>query len=819
MPTRQPVQPTAPIDPTVRDPLPPASEAVLNSEFLSSCIGRYVLLNTQEDGQRFRAKIVKLIEDFEGDRDSHPERIKFECEVGDKKFQEIVDYNDMCSFIEEQLQEEDGTWRFRRITGHTIPRRKNETIKVLIEWESGEITLEPVYNIGKADPWVLAEYAQKNGLVDRWNAIWPSLKIKKHAKNEKNLIRSLKAAQRASYKHAPKWMYGHRVPSNHAEAMQLDKENGNDKWYQSEILEKDQLLEYNTFEDRGHKSTAIRPAPEYTQIDLHIVYAVKHDGRYKSRIVAGGHMTQVPLESVYSGVVSLRGVRFVIFLAELNDLELYQTDVGNAYLESYTREKVWVIGGPELHELKDHVLIIVKSLYGLKSSGLRWHERFADVLRDMGFTPSIAEPDIWMRAMDRDGNPIKMEPRKPAAKSTTLEKPVPLEDGSYYEYIAVYTDDLTIAAKDAKAITNTLVEKYKFKLKGTNKLNFLLGCDYFREGKTLCASPRKYIEKMEDNYVRWFGKKPTSKVSSPLESNDHPELDTSDFLDEKYIRIYQSMIGSAQWLISLGRFDISVHVMTLSSFRAKPRQGHLDRIKRVYGYVCKMKHAAIRFRTEMPDVTDFTFAELDWNDTPFRDAREEFPTNLPAPRGKPVLMTTYVDANLGHDVLSGKSVTGVLHFLNKTPIDWFSKKQGTVETATFGSENNAARAAIEQITANKLALMYMGVPIKDNPILLGDNDAVVKSDTQPKGKLHKRHLMLSYNFVREAIAARKLRFSHINGAINMSDVLSKHWAYQAVWDVLKPVLFWRGDTMKIGKKEKSTKSTKRTNRRGVTKEE
>ena len=118
-------------------------------------------------------------------------------------------------------------------------------------------------------------------------------------------------------------------------------------------------------------------------------------------------MTATPLESVYSGVVSLRGVRMVIFLAELNGLELYQTDISNAYLESYTKEKVFVIGGPELHELEDHVLIIQKALYGLKSSGLRWHERFADVLRDMGYTASTAEPDIWFRAMDKDGNVIE----------------------------------------------------------------------------------------------------------------------------------------------------------------------------------------------------------------------------------------------------------------------------------------------------------------------------------------------------------------------------------------------------------------------------
>ncbi len=134
-------------------------------------------------------------------------------------------------------------------------------------------------------------------------------------------------------------------------------------------------------------------------------------------------------------------------------------------MQSYTREKVFVIGGPELHELKDHILIIRKALYGLKSSGLRWHERFADVLRDMGFVPCVAEPDIWMRAMDHEGegNVIKDTAKKMEMNPTTDEKPVPMEDGSYYEYIAVYTDDLTLASKDPEAITSALTGKYRLK--------------------------------------------------------------------------------------------------------------------------------------------------------------------------------------------------------------------------------------------------------------------------------------------------------------------------------------------------------------------
>ena len=93
-----------------------------------------------------------------------------------------------------------------------------------------------------------------------------------------------------------------------------------------------------------------------------MVYAVKHDGRHKARLVAGGHLTDTPIDSVYSSVVSLRGVRILTFLSELNDMDLWSTDIGNAYLESYTREKVYIVAGPEFGEREGHTLIITKAL-------------------------------------------------------------------------------------------------------------------------------------------------------------------------------------------------------------------------------------------------------------------------------------------------------------------------------------------------------------------------------------------------------------------------------------------------------------------------
>ena len=137
-------------------------------------------------------------------------------------------------------------------------------------------------------------------------------------------------------------------------------ENGNTKWADATRLEMDQLMDYEAFKDASiYKKDP--PPNGYKKITGRLVFDVKHDGRYKARYVAGGHLTDVPVDSVYSGVVSLRGLRIVAFLSELNDLELWATDVGNAYLEAYTAEKCYIVTGKEFGEdLEGHMMIINK---------------------------------------------------------------------------------------------------------------------------------------------------------------------------------------------------------------------------------------------------------------------------------------------------------------------------------------------------------------------------------------------------------------------------------------------------------------------------
>jgi hypothetical protein len=113
-------------------------------------------------------------------------------------------------------------------------------------------------------------------------------------------------------RNAPRYKFGYRFPRNYDEAMQFDLKNGNTLWREATDLEMSQLAAYDTFRDLGHKDTA-PPPTGYKKIHTHLVYDCKHDGRHKAWMVADGHLTDIPLESVYSGVISLRGLRIVTF--------------------------------------------------------------------------------------------------------------------------------------------------------------------------------------------------------------------------------------------------------------------------------------------------------------------------------------------------------------------------------------------------------------------------------------------------------------------------------------------------------------------------
>ena len=593
---------------------------------IPNLLGRSFLLSPEDNGERYMAKIIDI-----DDHGQHLEDIKFKLKISKDQAEEIMSYNQLMDYIQKGTDAEedpDSLFKFRDIVAHqgplesTDPNHKGSKYNVMVEWESGEITYEPLALISKDDPITCAVYAKKHDLLDTTG--WKHLK--RYAKTSKRLIRAVKQSRIRQVRASARYQHGFQVPRDYNDAMRLDKENGNTHWQDAMDLELTQIHEYKVFRDTGkakfHNGKVVTP-DGFQKIRVHFVYAVKHDGRFKARLVADGHLTKEPVESIYSGVVSLRSLRMVVFLSQLNNLEIWGADVGNAYLEAYTDEKLCIIAGPEFKELQGHLLIMVKALYGTRSGGARWHDRLFDILQELKFKPSKADPDVWMR---------------------------PEPGGTCYEYIAVYVDDLAIAAKDPQAFCNELKKKYNLKLKGVGPLEYHLGCTYKKDpDETLAADPRRYVNKILESYERMFMEKPR-KSRPPLEGGDHPELDTSELCDEHQTKQFQTLIGQLQWLISLGRFDIAVHVMSLSRFRAQPRKGHLDRAKRIVGYLLFLPDGAIRFRTGEPDFSSLRDQEYDWTRTVYSGACEQIPHDIPKPLGKHVQTTHYVDANLHHDL-------------------------------------------------------------------------------------------------------------------------------------------------------------------------
>ena len=175
-----------------------------------------------------------------------------------------------------------------------------------------------------------------------------------------------------------------------------------------------------------------------------------------------------------------------------------------------------------------------------------------------------------------------------------------------------------------------------------------------------------------------------------------------------------------------------------------------------------------------PDFSELPTNANYWEHTVYGSEQEIIPKYAPPPKGKFVTLTNYVNANLMHCILTGRYITDIIQLLNGTPIDSFSKKQSTIETATYNSEYTAACTYVEQIIDLRLSIRYLGVPIRKISHGFGDNESCVNSSSVPHGKLHKRHLILSCLCVREVITSKIFLFYHNSGASNPADIVSKH---------------------------------------------
>jgi hypothetical protein len=349
----------------------------------------------------------------------------------------------------------------------------------------------------------------------------------------------------------------------------------------------------------------------------------------------------------------------LMLIADANGYDVRVGDVKNAYLCAFTKEKVWTTCGPEFTKvtingkevnMMGRKAIIVKALYGLKSSGKAWHAHLADILRGWGFTPSRFDPDVWYR-LD--------------------------ESTDMYEYIGTHTDDLLVVGPPGLPDKMIATLRTIFTIKGGGEPEFHLGCDYKKVSLSMDDRMGKQVDKL--------------RLTEPPEYDPLVAVVTSD-------------------------------------------KGSVD-----------------------------------------------------PPRGKEIYTTCFFDAALGTPETKGRGHTGIILFAGRTPVTCISRRQGTAEGSTYGSEYIAGRQSVEEVMTLRGALRALGVPVRTPTTWYGDNLGMLQSTGLPDSTLKKRHMSIAYHMCREQVAMRAILPIKVGTGNNVADMSTKALDIQPIEHLCKVV--------------------------------
>ena len=309
---------------------------------------------------------------------------------------------------------------------------------------------------------------------------------------------------------------GIQIPKSAKETLEIDNRNGNTLWW--DALMKAMKNVKPAFEiNEGRVDDLIG----YQKIKCHIVWDIKlcENFRRKARLVASRHTTDTQSSITYSFFVSRDSVRIELTLAALNDLKILAYGIQNAYLIANCREKIYTIAGPEFDSEAGCMMIVRKAIYGLKSSGAAFRAHIAYTIRNLGYSPSKVDPDVWLK--------LAVKP-----------------DGSeYFEMVLVYIDDVI-------------------------SICWALSLDKY---------VKTAVSNVEDKLAESQLQLP-SKCITLFRSANHSSEDASRELDADGTRHYQELIGILSWAIELGRVDNLLEVSLLSSHQVLPRIRYLQQV-------------------------------------------------------------------------------------------------------------------------------------------------------------------------------------------------------------------------------------------------
>jgi hypothetical protein len=528
------------------------------------------------------------------------------------------------------------------------------------------------------------------------------------------------------------------VPSHYQQAMSSD---ARDMWIQAQNEEMKSHEQNNTW--------TVMPLPAGKHaIDCMWVYAVKLDengniARHKARLVAKGFMQQYGIDyfDTYSAVMRHKSLRVMLMIAAILNLELVQMDVITAFLHADMEEEVYMKQPRGYQQYINMVLKLNKSLYGTRQASHNWNGVLNDFILSVGFTRCTTDTCIYVK-QSRTGQLM---------------------------IIGVFVDDMPIAyhkqdEQEWTEIKHAFMTRFRMKDMGECKLILGMRITRDRSNNTLTIDNQVHI----NNMLRTHGMQdckhaPTPAAATQLTATTKEESGIVD------IRLYQSIVGSLNYLVQTCRPDIAHAVNAVCRHGANPSPSHLVAAKRIMRYLAGTAHMGLTYNDK--------YTNKDMNkDKNKNDANW-------------IQITAFTDADWGGDHHDRKSTTGYVIKLNGCTVSWATKKQQTVAISTTEAEYMAIAAGAQEIlwmqqfvneltqtcaqTQPQTQTPTREINMSSTATLYCDNQSALAISRNDVHHHRTKHIDIKHHFIRDHVKAKRIDVVWIPTQDQVADVLTK----------------------------------------------
>ena len=502
----------------------------------------------------------------------------------------------------------------------------------------------------------------------------------------------------------------HYIPKSYREAMATDP----DRWMVPMKLEIETLKAKHTWD-------LVKPPQGANIMDSMWIYDIKRDGegnriKDKARLVGKGYTQRYGIDynETWAGVTRLESVRMTAAIAAKHDLKLWQIDFVGAYLNSLTKEDIYMKQPEGFVEpgYEDHAAKLVHTIYGTMHGGHDWFETLSGTFDELGYTTSRADPCV--RIKKEDGN---------------------------YTITNTYTDDTNGASNSDEEIKRRKEEIGKiWEIRDVGETEYFLGMRVQQDLNlgTVRLTQRPYWEHVLNRFslTHITPRNTPLPVGIVLDNSMSPKTESEKraMLDKPY----RPVLGSVMWGQLATRLDLAFSVSLLARFQADPGIDHWSALLHVMGYIKNT---------------------IDYGLTYYRDSE--------------LSPTAFVDADYGGCKDTRRSTSGYVFTMAGGAVTWSSKRQATVALSTVEAEYVAMSRCAQQMVWMQSWLSEAEIDYTLPGLIKGDNRGAIAltKNTKDHGKV--KHIDIRHHYIRDLLKSGAITLEQVSSADNLADIFTK----------------------------------------------